>query len=82
MTRKKSNGYNNTSYYSTENELRFVEDLGRGIHGEASHPGLGKKRIVFLKGYRKACRKRFDWSNLDRPTIMAAVEKEIEMCKC
>jgi hypothetical protein len=77
MGKKDHRSINQETIYSTEDELRFIRGLGTGKHSDASLPGLGKTRLVFLQGYFGACQARADWGKLNKDVILDFLQEEI-----
>jgi hypothetical protein len=58
--------------YSTEDELAFIGDLGRG-----GVPGVS--RIDLLKSYRAAASRRTRWGHVCRGTVLKAVDHALSV---
>lgn len=60
--------------WSTDDELTFLQNIGKSPKGRFSRP-------VLLKRYWEGAVKRDNWGDLDKWRILAYLVKEIRRCE-
>ena len=60
--------------YTTGNELKFLKNLGKGVHQDIPTPS----RLRLLEGYSRGMKQRVQWDKIDDRKIARYVKDAIE----
>ena len=65
------------TYWTTDDEIRFIQGLGRGKWGGRNHNVKTAGREKLLRNYKQSMLNRFEWGKIDKGAVARAVDVEL-----